>query len=253
MADSGRFVWYDLMTTDLDGARRFYSELFNWKFKEEDMTGAGKYNAIVVGDTGMGGMVPMEPSDGLPSHWIGYVTTDDVDAATTKASTLGGKIGREPFDIPKVGRMSVIVDPTGGMISPFKFAGDPAPEAAPAPGRFVWHELLTHDVESAKAFYVGVFGWKLGEMDMGDKGTYWLLKQGDKDAAGMMQMPTSAPAPSHWLFYVGVENVDETTDRAAALGATIMVPPTDIPKMGRFSVLTDPTGAPVATFQSAHG
>jgi predicted enzyme related to lactoylglutathione lyase len=244
-------VWYDLMATDLDGARTFYADLFGWTYREEDMTGAGKYNAIVVGETGMGGMVPLDKSAGLPSHWIAYVTTDDVDAAATKATTLGGKVGQEPFDIPKVGRMAVVVDPTGGYISPFKFAGDPAPETPPGPGRFVWHELLTHDVKEARAFYTGVFGWDAHEVDMGETGTYWIMKRGDIDTAGMMQMPDSAPAPSHWLFYVGVANVDERTDRAGALGATVMVPPRDIPNMGRFSVLADPTGAPIAMFQSA--
>ena len=81
---------------------------------------------------------------------------------------------------------------------------------------------------------------------MGPGGTYHLFKEGDTDVAGMMALPEGAGAPPSWLFYVTVANADATTARARSLGATVHDEPRDVPNVGRFAVMVDPTGAAVA-------
>ena len=251
-AHPGRFVWHDLMTTDPNAALAFYTRLFGWTTKEMDMGPAGTYTMWHAGQTPIGGMVPMDPGQGHPPHWIAYATVRNVDAAVQRVEEIGGKAAVPATDIPDVGRFAVISDPTGAYISPFKaLPGTETPESggSPAPGTFCWDELLTTDTDAAGAFYTDVFGWSLDPMDMGPMGTYYLFKRGDVPAGGMMKGPADSPSPSMWISYVAVTNADDTAHRVAELGGQICAGPTDIPNVGRFAVATDPTGATFAFLQ----
>ncbi len=123
-------------------------------------------------------------------------------------------------------------------------------ETAPATGTFCWNELMTPDVDAAKSFYSQLFGWESKETDMGPQGTYTIYSAAGKDCAGMMKTPNEHVPPT-WLSYVTVEDVDASTSKAEGLGATVCVKPTDIPGMGRFSVIIDPTKAALGLFQGA--
>ncbi|MHC4709309.1 MAG: VOC family protein [Planctomycetota bacterium] len=127
-------------------------------------------------------------------------------------------------------------------------------EAPPAAGTFCWNELMTPDTKAAETFYSGLFGWTTETMDMGGGRIYHLFKQGEKSTAGMLaiQGPEMEGVPPNWLAYITVDSVDTSTSKAQSLGATVDVPPTDIPNIGRFSVITDPTGGTVGLFQSQH-
>jgi predicted enzyme related to lactoylglutathione lyase len=122
----------------------------------------------------------------------------------------------------------------------------------PAAGEFCWNELMTPDLNASMGFYTQLFGWAAEEQDMGSMGKYTFWKVGDKHAGGMMQIqPEMAGAPPSWLSYVMVDDVDASTSKAESLGGKIVVPPADIPHVGRFSVILDPTGAALGLFQ--HG
>jgi len=116
------------------------------------------------------------------------------------------------------------------------------------PGAFSWNELMTTDPAAARAFYQGLFGWQLEDMNMAEGGTYTVVKTADGEAiGGVMAMPPGAAGmPPAWGAYVTVEDTDATVAKAEALGASVVVPPTDIPKVGRFAVLRDPQGAALA-------
>jgi predicted enzyme related to lactoylglutathione lyase len=111
-------------------------------------------------------------------------------------------------------------------------------------GDFSWTELMTRDVEAAKKFYAELLGWSTEEMPMAE-GPYIVLKAGGAGVGGVMLMPSNVPAhvPAHWASYVTVNDVDAVAKKAEELGATIIVPPTDIPKVGRFCTFQDPEGA----------
>jgi uncharacterized protein len=127
-------------------------------------------------------------------------------------------------------------------------------KAPPQAGTFCWNEVMTRNLPAAKTFYTKLFGWTTEEMNMGPAGTYTIWKQGETSVGGMMQIPQrpdTANSPPHWLAYVSVDSVDAATKKAQTLGAKVHVPPTDIPNIGRFSIITDPTGASLGLYQSA--
>ncbi len=114
-------------------------------------------------------------------------------------------------------------------------------------GMFSWFELMTGDVEGAKKFYAQLLGWTLEEFPMEQGESYWVVKVGDEGVAGMMKTPPAAAGvPPHWGVYITVDDVDTTVKKAEKLGAKILVPPTDIPQVGRFATLQDPQGAAFA-------
>lgn len=243
----GRFVWHELLTSDVAKAKGFYGELFGWTAKDEDMGPAGTYTLFSVGDAMVAGMAKTQA--GAPPHWLGYCTTPDVDATTALATKSGGKQIVAPMDIPDIGRFSIVMDPSGGVVAPFAEANEsPDDGARPPVGHFCWDELVTQDPAAAKAFYTKVFGWKADEKDMGPIGTYTIWMRGERQAGGMMKA-MDPKAPSAWLHYVNAGKVDPATEKAKKLGATIVMPPMDIPNVGRFSIVTDPQGVFFALFQ----
>lgn len=249
----GKFVWHDLMTTDVAKAIAFYTDLVGWTINEFDMGPMGKYKMIHAAGEDHGGFNQLPDGAGMPSHWICYVTVDDVDAATAKAVELGGKAPEPGMDIPEVGRMGVIMDPQGASISPYKPLawGGEGYEGPGRPGTFVWHELMTPDAEAAGEFYSQIFGWKVTSME-GPFGKYYVLKRPDrpdKDAGGILPKPGGVDQSSMWLPYIGVEDVDAAAARVEPLGGKVWVQPKDIPTVGRFAVASDPTGALFALFK----
>jgi uncharacterized protein len=114
-------------------------------------------------------------------------------------------------------------------------------------GTFCWNELLTRDVEGAKAFYAAALGWTYEEMPMGQGGSYWVARVDGKPAAGMMHMPQDLPpgTPPHWFAYIEVTDIDRTLADVPRQGGRVMRPAWDIPEVGRIGVAIDATGAPI--------
>jgi predicted enzyme related to lactoylglutathione lyase len=243
----GKFVWYELVSKDAKKAQAFYGEVFGWKVVPFPM-GNRTYEMIYAGDTPdtMIGGYALPKDDRQPSHWISCVSVADVDAAAKAATANGGKVVEAPFDVPGVGRRALIADPQGAELYVFKnTTGDPADAPPAPPGRFFWNELHTTDTTKALAFYAKVVGFGHQSMDMGPAGTYHILSQGGVDRGGVTSHLQSGVSP-HWLPYVAVVDPDATMARAKKLGATIPMDPEDIPGVGRFGVLQDPTGATLA-------
>jgi len=116
MKQHGAFSWNELMTNDLDGAKSFYTKMFNWKL--EDVDKEMPYTVVRNNGQEMAGMMTMPPEAGaMPPMWGAYVTVDDVEASAKQAQELGGKVLIEPRDIPDVGRFCVISDPQGATLS----------------------------------------------------------------------------------------------------------------------------------------
>jgi predicted enzyme related to lactoylglutathione lyase len=154
------------------------------------------------------------------------------------------------MDIPGVGRMSVIADPTGATIclfQPGEHQG--SPPSGPQPGTFGWSELATRDTDRAGRFYSELFDWGM-KTDQGDPIPYTEFQLAGESIGGMLAMTEQyGDAPPHWLPYVMVEDCNETFGKATKLGAKTYVPPMDIPNVGRFAVFADPTGAALAIIQ----
>ena len=245
--DAGTPSWVDHATKDLETSNAFYGTLFDWEADDqgEEM---GHYTLLRKGGkTVAGNMQAM--AEAQPSAWVTYVCVDSADVTVDLAKKAGGMVFAEPMDVTDIGRMAVFADPGGaavGVWQPKTFKGV---ELANEAGAFAWSELNTRDLTGAKAFYPEVFGWTPNDLDMGGM-SYTEWKLGDKTVAGMMTMPDMVPAevPAHWLVYFGVDDTDASVAKATGLGATTLVPPTNIPP-GRFAVLTDPDGAAFAVIK----
>ena len=119
------------------------------------------------------------------------------------------------------------------------------------PGIVCWNELVSNDVEGSKQFYSELFGWTSEEMSMPD-GSYHFLKLGDRPAGGLIQMPSEAEgAPTMWMPYVTVANLQEARDKAVGLGAKLCKDVTAVPEMGSFVIITDPQGATLGLWEFA--
>ena len=113
------------------------------------------------------------------------------------------------------------------------------------PGTFSYAELATTDAQGARAFYSGLFGWETDEIPMGESGTYYMFRLGDRVAGAMYQLggEQQGQVPAHWGSYVTVESVDASAARATELGGTVLAEPFDVMDAGRMAVVRDPTGA----------
>ena len=121
MPKIGTFCWNELATSDPDKAKKFYTELLGWTTEEMPM-GEGAYTVFKAGEAQAGGMFKITPQMGeVPPHWMGYITVADADATAKKVEELGGKVIVPPMDVPGVGRMITVIDPTGAAVSMMAF------------------------------------------------------------------------------------------------------------------------------------
>lgn len=119
----GTFCWTELASTNVEAAKKFYTELLGWQLKEDDVAPI-RYNQIAVGEQSIGGIYQMTPEYGdAPSHWMSYVAVEDVNASAQRVEELGGQVCVPPTDIPQVGRFCVIKDPTGATLSLITLGG----------------------------------------------------------------------------------------------------------------------------------
>jgi predicted enzyme related to lactoylglutathione lyase len=247
---SGRFVWYELMTTDTKAAIAFYSEVIGWKTEAfPNPAGGGEPYMMWVGSQGpLGGVMPLPEEAkkmGAPPHWMAHVEVENVDRTVEQVKAKGGKIHVPPMDIPTVGRFSVIADPQGAAISVFQPQGEMKPHDTTKPGEVSWNELMTTDYKAAFAFYSELFGWsqQQEEMDMGPAGKYRMYGKGDQMYGGMMNKPADVAMPPAWIYYINVDDLDAAITRATTKGATKIYGPQEVPGGTRVAQLIDPQGA----------
>jgi hypothetical protein len=242
----GKFVWFEHVSNDVPRSRAFHGELFGWK-TDPVPVGDQQYHMIQNRAQGIGGFRTATPGAGTP--WMSYLSVADVDATVKSAQAAGGKVLMPPTDFPPVGRGATIADPTGAALSVWKGAqSDPPDTEKVPPGGWYWNECWTSDANAALAFYEKMFGYQHEAMDLGGKGAYYVLKKDGMSRGGLMAS-TQPGTPSAWVPYVSVEDCDDTSRRAASLGARVVVPPTEIPGVGRFTVLIDPLGGVIGAIR----
>jgi predicted enzyme related to lactoylglutathione lyase len=240
----GSFVWCELLTTDTAAAGNFYKKVVGWK--TAPFGNDSSYTTFNTGAGPVGGMMTL-PEDakamGAPPNWMMYVGTPDVDGTAAKIAELGGKVLRQPENIPNAGRFAVVQDPYGaafGIYSPDK-AG--APKGQPGVGDFSWFELYTPDPDGAWTFYSSLFGWeKTSAMDMGDMGVYQMFgRGGGVPNGGIMKPPPGAPAA--WQPYAMVKDAKASAKAATAAGGKIINGPMEVPGGDWIAQGMDPQGA----------
>jgi predicted enzyme related to lactoylglutathione lyase len=249
----GSFSWFELATSDQAAAKSFYQGLLGWTSHDHPM-GPGEAYTIFYKDGRdvAAGYTLREDQrkQGVPPHWLVYVTVDNVDEMAKKAKSLGGTVVAEPFDVMENGRMAVVIDPAGAAIALWQPNKHPGVKITTDPGSFTWAELLTKDAAASKAFYTKLFGWTTMGMPLPGGEEYTVVSLGEKPVGGIYQLPADQPTPSAWGIYFEVEDCDATIDAAKAKGAKVCMGPHEMPNVGRFATLQDPQGAMFSVIKS---
>jgi predicted enzyme related to lactoylglutathione lyase len=252
--NNGRFVWYEDLAKDPKAAIDFYSDVVGWK-TQPFTEGQGDYVMWVSGQGPLGGVMKLPDEaarTGITAHWMAHVQVQNVDTTAALAQRLGGKLHKEPTDIPNVGRFAVIADPQGAFVSIFTPSETMALHDPSKVGEFCWNELMTRDAQAAFKFYSELFGWKsLREMDMGAIGIYRTFGIGDKELGGIMNVPKDSSIAPTWIYYTQVSDLESALTRAKKRGAVVMNGPMEVPGGGRIAQLKDPQGAAFALHQAA--
>ena len=255
-AAKGRFVWYDVATTDVEASKAFYTEVIGWNTRQ--WGGPEEYTMMCVGERPIGGFMTLPEEDkqmGAPPHWIAYTAVPDVAATAAQAERLGGRILKGATEIPEVGSFAVLADPQGAVFAVFAVFATrdemPTPAGGPVPGDFTWHELNTTDYEAAWSFYSALFGWQPTQaMDMGEEhgGTYFMYNCPGDEASmgGMSNIAKAMNVPPHWLYYVSVDDIDAALARITARGGQVLNGPMEVPGGDKVAQCMDPQGVAFA-------
>lgn len=245
----GDFVWYEIMTTDTQGAQDFYTKVVGWTTQPFEAAGM-PYTVLNAGEAGVGGVMELpQPARemGAPPHWLAYVGVENADETAALVRELGGQVYMDPMDIPTVGRVAIVADPQGaviGLYTPETASGEATVHEGN--GHFCWHELWTSEPEKGLNFYTRVFGWnKTSAMDMGPQGVYQMYGLGEKSLGGVMKKPDQMPMCA-WMYYIDVNDLDGSLARVKELGGQVVNGPMEIPGGFRVAHCMDPQGAAFA-------
>ncbi len=185
----------------------------------------------------------------MPPHWKIYLSVANAGDAAAKAKSLGGNVLMEPFDVFDAGRIAAIQDPSGGVFCAWETKTHPGFGLVDEPGAFCWGELNTNDTGKALTFYRQMFNWGIRGKEDGSS-EYTEFTADGQSIGGMMAIKKEwGEVPPHWLAYYQVSDCDGMAAKAKDLGATLMVPGTDIPGTGRFAIIRDPQGAVFAIIE----
>ena len=246
----GKFVWFEHQSDDPVRAQAFYEPLFGWNVQPMPLEGE-PYRMIQSGEVGIGGLVT-GPA-GQRARWRSFVSVQDVDASYAAALSSGARGATPPTDFAPVGRDAAIVDPTGAEVHLWHGSRADRPDAEHVPtGEWYWNELWTPDAPAAVAFYEKLLGYTREEMNMGEHGTYYILKSQDRARGGVFQSH-DARTPPMWMPYVHVPDCDATASLAEQQGGTVFMPPTDVAGVGRIAAMFDPQGAAIAFIKGMPG
>jgi uncharacterized protein len=213
----GRFVWYELLSTDIAAAARFYGEVVGWSARDAS-TAEFAYRLLAAGDAPVCGLMDLPDEgrrQGAMPRWVGYVAVDDADADAETFRRGGGAVYVPPTN-SNIGRIAIVADPqtaTLALVEGLKLV-EAKRRDPDEPGCVGWHELFAADSGKALSFYAGVFGWQEAAGDDGLIESYRLFSAGGQTIGGMFTKLPRVPVP-FWLYYFNVADLDR------ALGAVV--------------------------------
>lgn len=234
----GHPCWLDLTVPDAKAAAAFYASVFGWEYTVSGPE-FGHYHQAKVDGRAVAGLGQPMGGDAAPPAWTLYFAADDVAAMTAHANDLGGRVLVPVMEVPGLGRMAIVADPTGapfGLWEPIAHHGF---GVAYEPGGLAWCEAVTGDAEAAAAFYRSLLGAEAEPVE--GRGTYFVLQKNGESIAGIAQR-TDAGAPSHWSPYLMVGDADTAATSVRDEGGGVLDGPFDS-EYGRIFEASDPFGA----------
>ncbi|HMA50481.1 MAG TPA: VOC family protein [Magnetospirillaceae bacterium] len=245
---NGKFVWYELHTSDLDGAETFYGKVLGWTPRDAGVPDF-RYTLNSAGDRDVTGMMtPMTPDS--PRAWYGYIAVDDIDTAAAGVEKAGATCLIPIHPIPGIGRFTMVSDPQGAVFALIQYEAPEFPRPTVPThgihGHGWWRELHTSDQNAAYDFYSGQFGWGKGyAMDMEPIGVYQLLTPAE-GGEGNGAMFNDRHRPPFWLFYFWVDDIDAAHEAVLAGGGKVVNGPMEVPSNAWVLEGRDPQGVTFA-------
>ena len=247
--EPGMFSWAELGTPDVEGSRKFYTELLDLAATDIPMSEA--MVCVMLDKNGKRAcalyQMPPEMVQMTGGHpmWLSYFTVESADDAAARIRELGGTVMQEPFDVRDWGRMAVAQDPTGAVFSVWEPGSHIGAQVFGESGSLAWTELYTTDTDAASKFYQDLFGWSVdarpGVVESTDD--YFLFHFDGRPAAGMLKIKEEwGEVPPNWSVYFAVADLDHTIKLATGMGASQVMPPMKVEGVGRFALVKDPQG-----------
>ena len=248
----GRIVWHDLLTTTPAESRKFYGELFGWKFERPALSigigDADSYMLIRHNGELIGGMLDANILNGDDniSQWITVMSTEDLSAAVERVAANGGEILTPPTDVGSRGTLAVVAGPDKAIIALVQTRGGDPEESEPVVNGWLWNELWTNNVEQATGFYQAVAGFEIEDHAVpGEDHDYRVLKSGDSPRAAIMPNPFERELPV-WVNYIRVDDPAAITARVEELGGVVFIDASPRALGGEVAFVAGPSGAGVA-------
>lgn len=241
---------WEIMSNDAPALRTFYQSLFGW----EPMVWETNPDYALIPSTGEGygiaGGIGQIQENEFPSYLTFYIEVADLDASVAAIPTLGGTVVVPPMEIPDVGRMALFTDPAGSMTGLIESTDwvEPAP-LAPSPHPVVHFEIGAHDPAPVRDFYASLLGWTYTVYEGFGYAEVVLPEDGPGIGGGIATIP--AEAPNYVAVYVSVPDLQATLDAAAALGATVVLPPMPVDETLSLAMFVDPQGFPMGLVHMA--
>ncbi len=242
----GKVIFVELVTPDIDAAKRFYADLFGWSFRDFQARGSKYAGAYLDGHLVAGLFHKAVPAgEHRQPAWLTFLAVRDVDAAKKIALQHGAKVLLEPRTLPDRGREAVFADPQGAVFAVLaSSSGDPS-DALAAPGEWIWSSLITRDPDSDAAFYQTLFDYEVFDLTADEASQHLMLAADDFARASANTLPANRPgAHPHWLNYIRVDDAVKMTAKVVALGGRVLVEPRVDRHGGQVAVVADPLGAP---------
>jgi predicted enzyme related to lactoylglutathione lyase len=246
-APNGAPCWVDLMTSDVERSKAFYTQVFGWTAEEANEDFGGYFNFTRDG-VRVAGCTPHQPEmgaeAGVPDVWSIYLATDDAAKTVEAATANGGEVQVPAMQLEDLGTMAVVGDPTGASIGIWQPGSHKGFGVITEDGAPSWFELHTRDYDAAVSFYRDAFSWDTQVASDTPELRYTLLVDGEEQLAGIVDVSDWAPegVPAQWKVYFGADDADATLAKVVELGGTITQPAEDTP-YGRLATATDPMGA----------
>lgn len=234
----GEPIWVDLATPDMDRTIAFYGGLFGWTVDADRAGEFGGYANFSKDGKKVAGVMPIM-QEGMFPVWSCYVMTDDADKTTAKVTEAGGAVVSPPMAVAELGTMAVCTATDGAFFGIWQPGTHLGSERVQEEGCPCWIELATRSPQTALPFYKAVFDW-----DARVNPGYTELQLDGQSVAGCLDMPEMVPAevPSYWMPYFQAHDPASKAQEAASLGATVLVPYTEMENVA-FSVVSDPHGS----------
>jgi predicted enzyme related to lactoylglutathione lyase len=252
---AGKVIWADLVTPDLDGARKFYGELFGWTFHDVRLPKTDSAVAY-INDRPVAGLVHREMTTDQQRQpaWLTYIAVGDVKTAKQVALAHGAKVLSDVRSYPKRGQQAIFADPQGAVFAVLaSSSGDPVDDLAD-PGEWIWSSLIAKDTDAEATFYQQIFGYEVFDASDDDDdqtdNDHFVLSTDDYARASVN--PLSAKSTSghaHWTNFIRVANVTDSAAKAVSLGGKILIPPHVDRSGGQIAIIADPSGAPVGLME----